>query len=138
MRRPLMLLVILLALVLGVQSVAGAALYRGANGNAKVEFRVEGGMVTFARVRTSLHCTRRGEPLRRPYGKAFFPKALGGGRFEEDFSTEEPGYFENYELTGKVQGGKVTGRFEYERSLQRSETCRASFSFTASRQSGAS
>jgi hypothetical protein len=140
MRRPLMLIALVFTLGIGIQSAADAALYRGVGKSTRVEFRVERGKVTFARVRTKLHCVRNGGEFRRAYGEAFFPGTSSDGSFEEDFATEEPGYSQEYELTGKVRYGQINGRFEYEQrySGRSDQICRASFGYVAILQTGTS
>ena len=82
---------------------------------------------------------RGGKQVRHSYGEAFYPRTRPDGSFEEEFETEEPGYGNEYELAGRIDFGEITGRFEYKHYYQGArQVCRASFSFRAPLQTGAS
>jgi hypothetical protein len=81
-----------------------------------VEFRVRGGEIYFARVRTALKCIRNGRHSRRRFGQNLGFADMRGGRFRISSETEEPGYREESLLVGGVHPGEITGRFWYQRS----------------------
>ena len=146
MRRALLLATLAVTGALAVASAADASLYSGIGPNYRVEFRAANGVVSSARVRTRLDCAEQDGvgPVRRfrmKYGETFFPNPFAGG-FKEKYSTEEPGYSEEYELTGDVRGSRIVGHFRYRERYSGprnpNRRCAVSIGFSALLQVGAS
>lgn len=125
MRLALLLTTFVLSQVACVPSVAGAeSLYRGRGPGIRVEFRVRGGEVYFARVRTVVKCDRGKKRFRRRFGKSIGGSSIRGTRIHIESETEEPGYSEEWVLEGGVHPAEITGRFWYQQSYgHRDQVC---------------
>lgn len=124
MRKGATFTVLALSLASCFASSAGAeSLYRGRGPGIRVEFRVKGGEVTFARVRTVLRCVRDGRRRRRTFGESLGGAPIDDGRFGISFETEEPGYSKEWLLTGGVHPQEITGRFWYQHQYQGRSVC---------------
>lgn len=124
MRRGLAIVAVVLTIGACLVPSAGAeSLYRGRGPGIRVEFRVKHGEVTFARARTVLRCTRSGKRIRRRFGRALGYGEIHDGRFRIYFATEEPGYSQEWLMTGGVHPHEITGRFWYQQDYQRGSLC---------------
>lgn len=150
MHRVILLMSVVCALTLSFAQSADAALYRGGGKAIRVELRVKGMQIVFAKVRTTLRCTDRDDDRRRlrRFGAAWgvdqFPPdvneihtrpidLLSSGRFEasydRDSAPEEEGFWNEELFVGRVKPSAVEGVFAYEEdyhSPHRDEVCRTS------------
>lgn len=123
MRKVLAFILILAAMAAAAPGAGAESLYRGHGPGIRVEFRVKDGEVTFARVRTVLHCIRDGHRIRVKLGKSLGPAEISSGRFENAFGTEEPGYSQEWLMTGGVHPQEITGLFWYQHYYQHHSVC---------------
>lgn len=140
-----MLTCVVLLVAAVASALADAALYRGGGKGIRIEFRVKGGEVAYALVRTTLHCTERGDRSRqrRRYGSVWGdgprPPVVSSwgsrlaidsrGRFEQPQydGLEEPGFSSEEVFSGRVGTRAIRGVFGFEweyRTFGRHEICR--------------
>jgi hypothetical protein len=139
--RPKLVALLALTISLGLAHVSQAHLFRGNGNGIQVAFRVEGRRVTLAYVSARLHCVgpkgrRHLGHYKRNYALPGQPLFIRNGVFRKPVDRELPEEANSQEetLVGRIQGGIVTGRYEYRSSLNtpnRSITCHATTRFRA-------
>lgn len=140
-RRGLCLSISVLLVGVLFSPAANAALYRGGGSGLRVEFRVVGHKIVEAKVVARLRCIdgygkeseRRYRRVRLDLASKRFPiRTDRAGRFQEPKpgepeGAEEPGYFSDELIKGRVRSARVVGRFAYLQvynTRHRSEVCR--------------